>query len=114
MFQLMKENAPEWWIICLGLLGTMVFGGGYPALSVLYGEVLKVYASPSDEILEGLHAIASLFIVMGVVVGIASFVQVRPSDHTSLLVLYTGIVAFETVFPLSVPSHTTNSQAVCL
>ena len=82
MMQLIRSNTPEWWIIILGLLGSIVYGGVYPALSALYGEVLKVYASPSGEILDRLHLFASLFIVMGVVVGFASFVQVRDHNHT--------------------------------
>ena len=77
MLRLLRANAPEWWVIILGLLGSVVYGAVYPALSALYGEVLKVYASPSGEILNRLHLFASLFIVMGVAVGIASFVQVR-------------------------------------
>ena len=83
ILRLMKSSAPELRVIILGLLGSIVYGAVYPTLSVLYGEVLKVYASPSGEIINRLHLFASLFIVMGVVVGCASFVQVRYCDDFS-------------------------------
>ena len=83
MLRLLRSSAPEWWIIILGLLGSAVYGAVYPVLSVIYGEVLKVYASPSDEILDSLHVFASVFIVMGVVVGFTSFIQVRHHNQFS-------------------------------
>ena len=85
MLRLMKSSAPEWWIIVLGVIGTIIFGSVYPVLSILYGEVLRVFSGSTAEILNSLHLFGSLFIVMGILVGFASFIQVR--DHNEFFVV---------------------------
>ena len=72
----MKANAKEWWLILLGLLATLVLGLVYPSFAVFFGEIFKVFARPADEILDGLHLWAGLFIVLGVVNGVAVFLRV--------------------------------------
>ena len=72
----MKANSKEWWLILFGLLGSFVLGVTNPLFAVLFGEVLKAFAKPIDEILNALHPFAALFIAVGVVSGIAVFLKV--------------------------------------
>ena len=81
----MKSSAPEWWIIVLGVIGTIMYGSVYPVLSILYGEVLRVFSGSTTEILNSLHLFGSLFIVMGILVGFATLIQVR--DHIDFSVV---------------------------
>ena len=74
---MMKANAKEWWIIVLGVLGSFVLGSIFPLFAVIFGQLLTVFSSPADEILGELHLYASLFLVLGVVSGIAMFIKVH-------------------------------------
>ena len=74
--RVMKANAKEWWIILFGLLGSFVLGSVFPLFSVIFGELLTVFSSPASEILDELHLYAGLFLVLGVVSGIALFLKV--------------------------------------
>ena len=59
-----------------GLLGSLVLGGIFPSFAIIFGEILKVFNRPVDRILDALHPYAALFIVLGVVSGIAVFFKV--------------------------------------
>ena len=76
LIRVMKANAKEWWIILFGLLGAFVLGTMFPAFAIVFGEVLDVFAQPVDDILDSLHPFAALFIVLGIVSGIAIFLKV--------------------------------------
>ena len=76
MLRVLKANANEWWLICLGLVGSLILGSVFPAFAVFFGEVLEVFTRPADEILDGLHPWAALFLVLGTVSGIAVFLKV--------------------------------------
>ncbi len=78
--RVIKLNAPEWWIILFGILGAMVNGVFYPTFSLLFGEILSVFALPADEVLDEIHLYAGLFIVLGFVAGCATFVKVNTAD----------------------------------
>ena len=72
----MKANAKEWWLILLGLLGSLVLGTVFPAFALIFGKIIEVFARPPDEILGALHIWAGLFIVLGVVSGAGVFFKV--------------------------------------
>ena len=74
--RVLHANAPEWWVIIFGLLGSLILGSIFPLFSVIFGEILEVFARPSSEILDALHLWAALFIVLGVVSGFAAFLKV--------------------------------------
>ena len=76
LLRVMKANAKEWWLILLGLLGSLILGCIYPAFAIFFGEVFEVFTRPADEILDGLHLWAGLFIVLGVVSGAGVFFKV--------------------------------------
>ena len=76
MLRVLKANANAWWLIGLGLVGALILGSVFPAFAVFFGEVLEVFTRPADEILDGLHPWAALFLVLGTVSGIAVFLKV--------------------------------------
>ena len=72
----MKMNAKEWWIIILGLVGAVINGSIWPLFALFFGEILEVFARPVDQIIDGIHLWAGLFIVLGVVSGAGVFLKV--------------------------------------
>ena len=48
----------------------------WPSFALLFGEILRVFALPQDEIIDEIHLWAGLFIVLGVVAGTAVFLKV--------------------------------------
>lgn len=76
LLRVIKLNAREWWIIIIGLLGAAVNGSIWPLFALLFGEILEVFARPADEILDGIHVWAGLFIVLGIVSGAGVFLKV--------------------------------------
>ena len=76
LLRVLKANANEWWLIGLGLLGSLVLGSVFPAFAIFFGEILDVFTRPADQILDGLHPWAGLFLVLGTVSGIAVFLKV--------------------------------------
>ena len=76
LLRVIKLNAREWWIIIIGLLGAAVNGSIWPLFALLFGEILEVFARPADEILDGIHLWAGLFIILGIVSGVGVFLKV--------------------------------------
>ena len=76
-FRLMKVNAPEWWLIVIGVLAAIVNGSVFPVYSILFGEVLRVFQeSRTDEVVEGITPWAVLFLALAIGSGIAIFFKV--------------------------------------
>lgn len=38
----MKYNSPEWWIIIIGCISSIITGAGIPVYSVVFGNVVGV------------------------------------------------------------------------
>ena len=81
LFRVIKVNSKEWWIILLGLLGSLVSGSIWPLFALLLGEILEVFARPADEILGAIHLWAGLFLVVGVVSGAGVFLKVHSTVY---------------------------------
>ena len=77
MGRVIKVNAPEWWLIVVGVLAAMVNGSVFPLYSILFGEVLRVFQSQPQDILEEITPWALLFLVFAIGSGIAIFFKVR-------------------------------------
>ena len=71
-------NAKEWWIILLGLLGSVITGSIFPLFAVIFGNILDVFTLPPEEIFDEIHFWAAMFIVLGFVSGVAVFLKVCP------------------------------------
>ena len=74
--RIIAKNAPEWWIITLGLAAAFVSGVLFPAFAIFFGELLDVLLLPPGEVLDGVHLWAGLFIVLAVVSGLSNFLKV--------------------------------------
>ena len=87
--RLLKVNAPEWWLIIIGVLAAIVNGSVFPVYSILFGEVLRVFQMPPDEVLEGITPWASLFLALATGSAIAIFFKVsRLSGDTKYMYMY--------------------------
>ena len=73
---MMRANAAEWWLIGLGLIGSLFLGAMNPLFAVFFGEIIKVFARPASEVLDGLHLWAGLFLVIGFAAGAGVFLKV--------------------------------------
>ena len=58
------------------MLGAAVNGMIWPSFALLFGEVLKVFALPRDEVLDEIGLWAGLFVVLGLVSGVGVFLKV--------------------------------------
>ena len=77
IIRLMKENAPEWWLIVLGLIGAAVNGAIFPAFSVFFGGALKAFSLPPSLILPNIHIWAGLLLIIAVVSAVSNFLKVQ-------------------------------------
>ena len=77
LFRVLALNAKEWWIIVLGVFGSIINGSIFPLFGIIFGEILAVFARPTGgEILNGIGPWAGLFVVLGFVAGVAIFLKV--------------------------------------
>ncbi len=72
-----KLNSPEAGLIVLGLLAVVVQGTIYPAFAVFFGQVLRVFTLPFNQVLGSIHVWAGMFLILGVLSGGATFVKVN-------------------------------------
>nr|CAG4640700.1 EOG090X02PU [Eulimnadia texana] len=74
--KILKLNAKEWPYIATGVLGSVIVGLSTPAYAVLFGEILGSLAGLSaEEIRRESEFYALLFLVIGIIAGLASFFQ---------------------------------------
>ena len=77
LHRLLRVNAPEWWLITVGVVAAMINGSVFPVYSILFGEVLKVFQeSRTDQIIDGITIWAVLFLVLALSSAIAIFFKV--------------------------------------
>ena len=74
--RLLKKNAPEWWMIALGLVGSMVSGAISPLFSIFFGRILGVFANPPDKVFPLVHPWAGLFLALAFVTALANLLKV--------------------------------------
>uniref|UniRef100_A0A1X7TB27 ABC transmembrane type-1 domain-containing protein n=1 Tax=Amphimedon queenslandica TaxID=400682 RepID=A0A1X7TB27_AMPQE len=75
LMRVMKANAPEWWLIGLGLIGSLFLGAMNPLFAVFFGEIIEVFARPASEVLDGLHLWAGLFLALGFAAAAGTFLK---------------------------------------
>jgi len=80
-------NTPEAWLIFLALVGVFVQGTIYPVFAVLFGQVLRVFTLPFNQVLQGIHVWAGMFLVIGLLSGAATFVKVHSNADSSNRIL---------------------------
>ncbi|KAB0792508.1 hypothetical protein PPYR_14467 [Photinus pyralis] len=76
LWAIMKYNSPEWWVILLGCVGSIVTGAGMPVYAIVFGDVMGVLASHDDDyIISETKKFAIFFLIIGIVTGIATLVH---------------------------------------
>jgi len=76
LYRVLKLNAKEWWIIILGLIGAAFAGSLWPILGILFGEIIRTFSLPPDQVLNEVNLWAGLYMVIGLVAGTGIFMQV--------------------------------------
>ena len=73
---LLKKNAPEWWMIGLGLIGSTITGAVTPLFAIFFGKILGVFANPPEKVFPLVHPWAGLFLAFATVTALATFLKV--------------------------------------
>ena len=76
----MQINAKWTWLVVLGSVGAIAVGSVFSIFAIVFGEVLEVFSRPVDEILDGVHLWAGMFLVLGTVAAIGLLVKVSKLD----------------------------------
>ena len=84
--RIIKTNSPEWPYVVLGSLASIVMGGSMPVYAILFGEVLGVLSKDVETARSDSIFYSFMFLVVGVVVGLAMFLQ--------------GNIIFQLFFPI--------------
>ena len=77
LHRVLALNAKEWWLIAIGVLAAGVNGLIFPSFSIFFGEIIRVFSLPPDQVLSSIHMWTGLFIALGVVSGICNFCKVH-------------------------------------
>lgn len=78
-WRLWKMNFPEALLIILGVVSASVQGTIYPMFAFFFGQVLRVFTLPFDQVIDAIHVWAVTFVILGGVSGLATFFKVRKS-----------------------------------
>ena len=98
--RVIAKNAPEWWVITLGLLAAFISGILFPAYAIFFGEVLEVLIVPAGEVLRSIHVWAALFVAIAIASGLSNFFKVNalmiPESalHSNLMIVMMCIFRF--------------------
>lgn len=75
-YRLLKMNSAEWPYILAGCIGACTVGASFPVYAVLFGEMYGILSDTNtDYIQERANFYSILFLVLGVITGIAAFFQ---------------------------------------
>ena len=74
--RILAKNAPEWWIIALGLIAAAFSGFIFPSFAIIFGEVLQVLVLPPGMVLDRIHLWGGIFIALAVVSGLSNLFKV--------------------------------------
>ncbi|KAH8233003.1 hypothetical protein KR026_002905 [Drosophila bipectinata] len=78
MSEVMKMSKPEWLIITIGCISSIIMGCAMPIFAVLFGSILQVLSikDNDDYVRENTNEYSIYFLVAGIVVGFATFMQI--------------------------------------
>lgn len=76
--RVLRVNSFCWFIIfMLGVVGALVQGIVFPTFAYFFGQVLRVFTLPFNQVLGAIHMWAGMFLVLGFISGVATFAKVR-------------------------------------
>ena len=74
--RILKLNKEKWWVIIIGGLAAIIAGMVWPAMAIIFGEVLEVFSRQSGEVLAGTHPWGATYIALGIVAAVSVFTKV--------------------------------------
>lgn len=75
--RVLRINSCRWFnIFMLGVAGALVQGIVFPTFAYFFGQVLRVFTLPFNQVLGAIHMWAGMFLVLGFISGIATFAKV--------------------------------------
>ena len=76
--RVLRINSSHWFVIfILGVAGALVQGIIFPTFAYFFGQVLRVFTLPFNQVLGAIHLWAGMFLVLGFISSIATFAKVR-------------------------------------
>ncbi|KAK4872476.1 hypothetical protein RN001_014505 [Aquatica leii] len=74
---ILRFNKPETWNIVVGCITSIIMGAAMPVFAILFGSILGILSLKNDdEVVSETNKYVILFAVSGVVIGIATFLQI--------------------------------------
>ncbi|XP_075245466.1 ATP-dependent translocase ABCB1-like isoform X2 [Convolutriloba macropyga] len=74
-FDILKLNAPEWYLLLIACVFAVPAAGGIPVYGIFFGEIMEVLSLPNDEIQDEANFWALMFCLLGLVVGLGIFLE---------------------------------------
>ena len=74
--KILSVNSDQWWLLLFGTLGAMLVGAVFPVFAIVFGEVLRVFALPANQVLGELHPWAGAFLILGMAAAFGLLVKV--------------------------------------
>ncbi|XP_074654241.1 ATP-dependent translocase ABCB1-like [Tubulanus polymorphus] len=68
-----RLNFPEWYLILIGFLGSVIAGSLMPVFAILFSEMLKVFTETGDELKNGAFFWSMMFLVLGILSGLGNY-----------------------------------------
>lgn len=107
ILRIWKVNQKLWYLLLLGALGAMLNGAVFPVFAIVFGEILEVFAQPSDEVLAGVHLWAGMFLVLGTASALGILLKVYchcAFVYYELCITFVKNVVFHTFHPHPLPT----------
>ncbi|XP_012529625.2 multidrug resistance protein homolog 49 isoform X2 [Monomorium pharaonis] len=78
MMRIFGLNRPEWPYNLIGCIAAATVGASFPAFAILFGDIYKILNIPDpDETMKEVITLSILFIVVGVLTGLGTFLQMH-------------------------------------
>uniref|UniRef100_A0A9J2Q415 Uncharacterized protein n=1 Tax=Ascaris lumbricoides TaxID=6252 RepID=A0A9J2Q415_ASCLU len=75
LIEILQYARPEWIYIILALFACLIQGSVYPVFSLIFNEILAIFAKPRDQMLSNGHFYSLMFLVLGAVSAITLLIQ---------------------------------------
>ena len=74
---ILKRMRPEWGVLSLGVLGSVIAGGIYTGFAYMYGNLLAVLSLPTEQMLHDAKIWSICFVALAIVASIGMWIRVR-------------------------------------
>ncbi|XP_049818455.1 ATP-dependent translocase ABCB1-like isoform X2 [Aethina tumida] len=76
LLKIMKMNSPEWLIILVGCLASIISGASLPVYALVFGDIVGVLSNQDkDQVQADSNKYSLYFLIIGIVTGLATFFQ---------------------------------------